>query len=117
MTKTERSKLQAYLARPLDDLMAELELYDPASRDPAEAWNKVAGPVRQRLCVEWGWCEVRQDQRWDDDLSRRMNSLLKLKRPLSYNELTSGVYWVYLGCKCSRNKERGQRDEQTGPRH
>jgi hypothetical protein len=79
---TDRRALQAYLDRPLDDLMEQLELYDPASRGPAEAWNKVAGPVRQRLCVEWGWCEVRQDQRWDDDLSRRMNSLLKLRRPL-----------------------------------
>jgi hypothetical protein len=24
--------------------------------------------VRQRLCVEWGWCKVRQDARWEDDL-------------------------------------------------
>ena len=69
MTDTDRRALQAYLDRPLDDLMEQLELYDPASRGPAEAWNKVAGLVRQRLCVEWGWCQVRQDQRWDDDLA------------------------------------------------
>jgi hypothetical protein len=68
MTDTDRRALQAYLDRPLDDLMAELELYDPASRGPAEAWNKVAEPVRQRLCVEWGWCNRRQDARWEDDL-------------------------------------------------
>jgi len=30
MTDTDRSELQAYLNRPLDDLMVELELYDPA---------------------------------------------------------------------------------------
>ena len=69
MTETDRHALQAYLDRPLNDLMEQLELYDPASRGPAEAWNKVAGPVRQRLCMEWGWCQVRQDQRWDDDLA------------------------------------------------
>jgi hypothetical protein len=69
MTDTDRRALQGYLDRPLDGLMAELELYDPASRGPADVWNKVAGPVRQRLCVEWDWCQVRQDQRWDDDLS------------------------------------------------
>jgi hypothetical protein len=48
--------------------MAELELYDPVSRGPAEAWNKVARPVRQRLCVEWDYCNVRQDARWENDL-------------------------------------------------
>jgi len=68
MTDTDRRALQAYLDRPLDDLMAKLELYDPASRGPADVWNKVAGPVRQRLCVEWAWCKVRQDARWEDDL-------------------------------------------------
>ena len=68
MTETDRRTLQAYLNRPLDDLMAELELYDPASRGPADVWNKVAGPVRQRLCVEWGWCKVRENPRWENDL-------------------------------------------------
>ena len=82
MSDTERSKLQAYLDRPLDDLMEQLELYDPASKGPAEAWNKVAGPVRQRLCVEWGWCEVRQDQRWDDDLSLALAVVAVLSEPV-----------------------------------
>jgi hypothetical protein len=74
--------LQAYLNRPLDDLMAELELYDPASRGPADVWNKVAGPVRQRLCDEWEWCEVRQDQRWDDDLALALAVMAALSEPV-----------------------------------
>jgi len=68
MTDTDRRALQAYLSRPLDDLMAELELYDPASRGPAEVWNKVAEPLCRRLCVEWDWCQLRQDARWENDL-------------------------------------------------
>jgi len=60
--------LQAYLDRPLDDLMAELELYDPTSRGPADVWNKMAGPLCQRLCEEWDYCRVRQDARWENDL-------------------------------------------------
>jgi len=82
MTDADRRALQAYLNRPLDDLMAELELYDPASRGPAEAWNKVAGPVRQRLCVEWDWCKVRQDQRWDDDLALALAVVAALSKPV-----------------------------------
>jgi len=82
MTDTDRRALQAYLNRPLDDLMAELELYDPASRGPAEVWNKVAGPVRQRLCVEWGWCRLRQDQRWDDDLALAVAVVAVLSEPV-----------------------------------
>jgi hypothetical protein len=68
MAEPNSITLQAYLNRPLDDLMAELELYDPASKGPADVWNKVAGPLRQRLCVEWDYCTVRQDARWEDDL-------------------------------------------------
>ena len=82
MTDTERRKLQAYLDQPLDDLMEQLELYDPASRGPAEAWNKVAGLVRQRLCVEWGWCKVRQDQRWEDKLTLALTVAAKLSGPV-----------------------------------
>jgi hypothetical protein len=59
MTGTDRRALQAYLNHPLDDLVAELELYDLASKGPAEIWNKVAGPVCQRLCVEWDYCGKR----------------------------------------------------------
>ena len=69
MTEADRRKLQAYLDRPLNDLMSELELYDSASKGPANVWNKVAGPLRQRLCVEWDYCRVRQDARLDDDLT------------------------------------------------
>ena len=69
MTEADRRKLQAYLDRPLNDLMSELELYDSASKGPADVWNKVAGPLRQRLCVEWDYCRVRQDARLDDDLT------------------------------------------------
>ena len=82
MTETDRRALQAYLDRPLDDLMEQLELYDPASKGPAEAWNKVARPVRQRLCVEWGWCQVRQDQRWDDDLALALAVVAALSEPV-----------------------------------
>jgi hypothetical protein len=50
VTDSDRRALQGYLDRPLDDLMAELELYDPASKGPAEVWNKVVGPTRcQRI--------------------------------------------------------------------
>ncbi len=72
MTEPSRSTLQAYLNRPLDDLMEELELYDPASKGPAEVWNKIAGPLRQRLCVEWGYCTVRENPRWEDDVDLAM---------------------------------------------
>jgi hypothetical protein len=72
MTEPNPATLQAYLDRPLDDLMGELELYDPASKGPADVWNKIAGPLRQRLCVEWGYCTVRQDARWEDDLDLAM---------------------------------------------
>ena len=69
MTEADRRKLQAYLDRPLDNLMDELELYDPASRGPADVWNKIAPALRQRLCVEWDYCQVRQDARLDDKLT------------------------------------------------
>ena len=82
MTDTDRRALQAYLNRPLDDLMAELELYDPASKGPADVWNKVAGPLRQRLCVEWDWCQVRQDQRWEDKLTLALAVAAKLSEPV-----------------------------------
>jgi hypothetical protein len=68
MDNTDRRQLQANLNRPLADLMDELCLYAPAERSPADVWAKIAGPVRQRLCMEWNYCEVRQDARWADDL-------------------------------------------------
>lgn len=68
MTDADRRTLEANLKRPLDDLMEELEAYDPASRSRADTWRKVRDPLYQRLCVEWDWCSVRQDARWDDDV-------------------------------------------------
>lgn len=67
-TESDRRKLQTFLARSLTDLESELELYDPASRGSADVWTKIVGPLRQRLCVEWDYCAVRQDARWGDDL-------------------------------------------------
>jgi hypothetical protein len=52
--------------------MEELSWYDPASRGPAEVWDRIAGPVRQRLCEEWDYCTVRQDARWENDLDLAM---------------------------------------------
>lgn len=46
-------KLQAYLERPLPELMAELSLYDEPTRGIDETWHKIAGPVRRRICDEW----------------------------------------------------------------
>ena len=68
MSNNDRRTLQANLDRPLDDLMAELSLYAPAERSPADVWAKISGPVHQRLCVEWNYCQVRQDARWGDEL-------------------------------------------------
>lgn len=67
-TEADRCKLQTALARPLADLESELELYAPTSRGAAEVWQKISGPLRQRICLEWDYCAVRQDARWGDDL-------------------------------------------------
>lgn len=82
MTEPDRNRLQAYLARPLDDLLVELELYDPVSKGPAEVWRTIAAPLRQRLCVEWNWCALRQDARWDEDLSLALAVAAVLARPV-----------------------------------
>jgi hypothetical protein len=87
-------RLRAYLDRPLDDLLAELELYDPASRGPAEVWDKVAGPLRQRLCVEWNYCRVRQDARWDDDLTLALAVLGALSRPVLHLPLPADLLLI-----------------------
>jgi hypothetical protein len=52
LTDADRRRLQRNLDRPLDDLMEELELYDPASHGRTAVGNKVAGPLRRRLRVE-----------------------------------------------------------------
>lgn len=68
-TDSDRRKIQTYLERPLDELEGELELYAPASRGVGDVWQKISGPLHQRLCVEWDYCTVRQDARLDDDLT------------------------------------------------
>ncbi len=87
MTEPDRRTLQRYLNRPLDNLMEELALYDPTSREGvskglADVWSKVAGPLRQRLCVEWDYCKVRQDARLDDDLTLAVAVAGVLSRPV-----------------------------------
>ena len=68
MSDIDRQKLERYLARPLPDLEDELALYAPAERGAAEVWAKVVAPVRQRLCVGWDRCRVRQDARFENDV-------------------------------------------------
>jgi hypothetical protein len=80
-TEFERRTLQAALTRPLADLEAELELYAPAERGAAEVWGKIAGALRQRICVEWGYCAARQDARWADDLDL---AILVLERVMNF---------------------------------
>jgi hypothetical protein len=63
----ESARLREYLERPLPDLMAELALYDDTSRGPNETWQKIATPLRQRICTEWNWCDIRQDARFEND--------------------------------------------------
>ena len=63
--------LEVVLDRPLDDLMQELALYQEQAvrgqeRSPADVWRKLESTLRQRVCVEWNWCERRQDARFDD---------------------------------------------------
>jgi hypothetical protein len=82
VTEPDRRTLQRYLDRPVDDLMAELELYDPASRGAADLWSKLVGPLRQRLCVEWDYCKVRENPRLDDDLDLAVAVVAALSEPL-----------------------------------
>lgn len=68
MNDAERRQLARTMARPLADLEEELALYAPAGRGPVAVWDNIAGPLRQRVCQEWGWCQVRQDARFENDL-------------------------------------------------
>lgn len=74
----ENLELQAYLERPLPDLMSELSLYDTTTRGPADTWQKIVGPVRQRICIEWNWCDMRQDARLENDYDLAAAVLLVL---------------------------------------
>ncbi len=67
MTEFNEARAAAYLERPLPNLLDELTLYDDTVRGASETWQKIATPVRQRLCVEWNWCQVRQDSRFEND--------------------------------------------------
>jgi len=48
------SEIQSYLDRPLDELMQELAIYREqaagSTRGPADAWEKIAPILRQRVC-------------------------------------------------------------------
>lgn len=63
----DSARLREYLERPLPDLMAELALYDDTTKGASDVWQKIAGPLRQRVCTEWKWCQVRQDARFEND--------------------------------------------------
>lgn len=67
MSDAELQRLERYLARPLPALEEELELYAPGMRGVGEVWRKVSAPVHQWLCVDWDWCHVRQDARFEND--------------------------------------------------
>ena len=48
MTSTDPCAMQAYLDRPLDDLLDELSVYD-TTRGIGDVWQKIAGPVRDAV--------------------------------------------------------------------
>jgi len=66
-------EIQAYLDRPLDELMQELAFYHEQAtgprRGPAGAWEKLVPTLRQKVRVEGNWCERRQDARFDDPMN------------------------------------------------
>lgn len=66
-TLQETQLLRRQMDRPLVDLMAELAIYAPATKGADDVWQRIAAPIQQRLCHEWGWCEVRQDARFEND--------------------------------------------------
>ena len=105
----ENAQLQAYLERPLPDLMAELSLYDDTTRGPSDTWQIVAGPVRRRICDEWGWCTLRQDARFENkyDLALALVAALTVRTfhiPLDVDALLIAAILVKLGldtfCSC-----------------
>ena len=109
MSTADQRKLQAYLDRPLDDLMSELELYALTGRGPADVWNKLVPALRQRLCVEWNYCTVRQDARLDDRVTLALAVLTELAKPalnlpIQVDHLLLATIVVKLGldkfCNC-----------------
>jgi hypothetical protein len=81
MTSTDPREMQALLDRPLDELMEELSIYD-TSKGIGDVWQKIAGPVHQRLCNEWRWCELRTDARWDDKVTLALAVASALSQPI-----------------------------------
>ena len=55
------------MERPLPDLLDELALYDDTTRGASDVWQKVTAAIRQPICVDWDWCKVRQDSRFEND--------------------------------------------------
>lgn len=66
-TNAEVQRLQRQMERPLADLMTDLEASVPSTKGGADLWQYLVEPLQQRLCHEWGWCEVRQDARFEND--------------------------------------------------
>jgi len=67
------SELQRYLAHPLDDLLQELTIHRELATGGAtrgqDEWEKLVPALRQRVCVEWNWCERRQDARFEERIT------------------------------------------------
>ena len=66
--------VQRYLNQSLDDLLEELALYREQAtggplRSPADGWNKLVPALHRRVCVEWNWCERRQDARLEEQIA------------------------------------------------
>ena len=82
MTTADRRTMQALLDRPLDELLEELDLYAPTRKGIGSTWKDIEAAVRQRLCVEWRWCELRQDARWDDKVTLALAVASALSQPV-----------------------------------
>ncbi len=105
----DNPQLQEYLQRPLPDLMVELSLYDDPSRGLSDTWETVSGPVRRRICDEWGWCSLRQDARFENktDLALALVTALTVRAfhiPLDVDAVLIAAILVKLGldnfCSC-----------------
>jgi hypothetical protein len=94
MTEFNQKQAQQYLAMSLAALEEELALYDETARGPADAWRKIAAPVRQRLCDEWRWCEVRQDARFENDYDLYVAVLGALTTRVLHLPLDVDVYLI-----------------------
>jgi hypothetical protein len=103
-------KLHMYVDRPLPDLMAELALYDDTMRGGSETWQRIAGPIRWRICEEWNWCEIRQDARFENkyDLALAVVTTLSVRTfhiPLDVDVVLIAAILVKLGldqfCDCA----------------